>query len=247
MGLHIELEKYRKNLEDMVEGRTRQLARTQDVILDVLAGMTSIRDSETGAHIKRTTIYSQLLIENLQRLSLPGYEVSDDYARDIVKSAKLHDIGKVAVPDNILLKPARLSKLEFEMIKQHTVYGAQILDDAMEELGETSSFLDVAREIIIAHHEKWDGRGYPYGIKGEDIPLSGRIMAIADVYDALISHRPYKPSFPHEEAVEIILEDTGTHFDPKLVEVSMDVIGRFREIASKHRDGPQQPNKQHNS
>lgn len=238
VSLHIELEAYRKKLEDMVDIRTRQLARTQDAMLELMAGMTAIRDSETGAHIKRTTFYTQSLVDNLQRINHPDYQISREYGNDMVKSSKLHDIGKVAVPDNILLKPARLSEYEFSMIRRHTTHGAQILDRAMEELGDIASFMFVAREIIISHHEKWDGSGYPLGLKGGEIPLSGRIMAIADVYDALISKRPYKKSLPHEVAIETIIKDSGTHFDPKLVELSLDVIQGFDYIAQQHKDDP---------
>ncbi len=240
VGLHIELETYRKSLERMVDVRTSQLRRTQDAILDILANMTSFRDNETGQHIKRTTVYAELLIANLRKKNHPRYQIDDRYAESISKAAKLHDIGKVAVPDNILLKPARLSSLEFELIKQHTVYGAQILDAAIEGLGpgDSSYFLTVAREIIATHHEKWDGSGYPKGLSGENIPLSGRILAIVDVYDALISHRPYKPSFRHEAAIKTIIEDAGTHFDPTLVDLSLNVFDQFRDIAHKHQDKP---------
>ncbi len=238
VGLHIELESYRKDLESVVATRTAQLATTQDVILNVMANMTSIRDNETGSHITRTTFYVQLLVDNLRTLDVPGYRLGEEYALDIVKSARLHDIGKVAVPDNVLLKPARLSQLEFDRIKQHTVYGAQILDNAMRELGETASFLRVAREIIISHHEKWNGAGYPRGLRGSAIPLSGRIMAIADVYDALISRRPYKPCFGHDVAVSTIVEDAGTHFDPYLIEMSREVMEQFEAIAKEFRDEP---------
>ncbi|MDL2238176.1 response regulator [Christensenellaceae bacterium OttesenSCG-928-K19] len=236
VALHIELAQYRKSLESMVDERTTQLRRTQDTILDILASMTSFRDNETGAHIKRTTIYAQMLLEKLRKSGHADYQIEQAYADSIVKAAKLHDIGKVAVPDNILLKPARLSEAEFEMIKQHTVFGALIIDNAMEELGDTSDFLSVAREIIISHHEKWDGRGYPNQLAGKDIPISGRIMAIADVYDALISHRPYKPSYTHDVAVKTILQDAGTHFDPTLVELTKDEIMQFDAIARQHID-----------
>lgn len=237
-GLHIELELYRKGLEKMVKKRTVQLHRTQDVILDILANMTSVRDSETGAHIKRTTYYVQELVDNLRQKDHPRYQIPDLYAENIIKSAKLHDIGKVAVPDHILLKPARLTEVEFEMIKQHTTYGAQILESAIAELQEESYFLNVAKEIVESHHEKWNGQGYPKGLKGEEIPLSGRIMAVADVYDALISNRPYKQGFSHEQAVEIILKDSGTHFDPTLLELCRDSLDKFREIAQQHQDDP---------
>ncbi|MCL1807483.1 MAG: response regulator [Oscillospiraceae bacterium] len=234
--LHTELENHRKNLEGLVAVRTEQLEQMQDSILSMLANMTSFRDNETGAHIKRTTIYAKVLIENLMKKRHPNYLIDPKYADSVVKSAKLHDIGKVAIPDSILFKPAKLTVEEFEVIKKHAVYGAFILDSAIDELKETSYFLMVAREIIIGHHEKWNGSGYPAGIKGENIPLSARIMALADVYDALISERPYKKPFTHEVSMNIILKDAGTHFDPTLVELSLDVMDSFRDIALMHKD-----------
>lgn len=240
-GLHIELGSYRRKLEVMVELRTDQLRRTQDCILDMLANMTAYRNGETGAHIKRTTFYTQAMVEKLQSEPRPGYQLSEAYAQAIVKSAKLHDIGKVAMPDMILLKPNQLDHDEYEIIKQHTVYGAQILDNAMDDLGDTSSFLNVAREVIIGHHERWDGTGYPYGVCGGEIPLSARIVAIADVYDALISRRPYKEPFSHAEAVEILQKDAGTHFDPTLMELVEGIFDRFEVIAREHQDDPNIP------
>jgi putative two-component system response regulator len=236
VGLHVELESYRKDLEYKIDLRTRQLKLTQDAILDMLAGVTSYRDNETGGHIKRTTYYSEVLVNNLLKQSRPGYRIDDSYAQSVIKTAKLHDIGKVAVPDTILLKPGKLTDEEFDKIKMHTIYGARMIDDSIEELGDTSGFLLVAREIVISHHEKWNGAGYPNKLKGADIPLSGRIMAIADVYDALISRRPYKSGFTHEDAMGIIFKDTGTHFDPVLVDISQDCFRHFKEIAERFKD-----------
>lgn len=236
VGLHMELERYKKDLERLVELKTAQLQRTQDSILDILANVTAYRDNETGAHIKRTTVYAQYIVENLISKKHPDYFMTKEYAENVHKSAKLHDIGKVGVPDGILLKPAKLTPIEFEIIKGHTSLGAQILDDAIDELGDTSSFLNVAREIVISHHEKWNGTGYPNGISGHDIPLSGRIMAITDVYDALVSARPYKVAFTHEEATRIMYGDSGTHFDPTLMELSREVIDRFPDVAKLYRD-----------
>lgn len=234
--LHIDLKNYEKNLEALVDVRTNQLNMTQDALLNILANMTSYRDNETGAHIKRTTIFSELLIKNLMEINHPDYLIDEEYAENIIKSAKLHDIGKVAVPDHILFKPGKLTAEEFEQIKQHTIYGAQILDSAIKELGDYSYFLNITREIIIAHHEKWNGSGYPYGLEGTDIPLPARIMAIADVYDALISNRPYKRGFTHEASMKIIMHDSGTHFDPTLIELSKPVFDHFQEIAAKYKD-----------
>lgn len=228
--LHMELATYRKSLEKMVEIKTSQLQRTQDSILDILANVTAYRDNETGAHIKRTTVYVEKLVAYLIERDHPDYRISSEYALNMAKSSKLHDIGKVGVPDAILLKPGKLTPEEFDVIKQHTVLGMQILDDAIQDIGDdSSSFLSVAREIVITHHEWWNGSGYPYSLKGEDIPISGRVMAIADVYDALISKRPYKKPFTHDEAMEIIRESSGTHFDPYIMEMCAPIFSEFEE------------------
>lgn len=234
--LHVELGTYRKRLEELVDIRTEQLERTQNCILDMLAGVTSYRDSETGGHIKRTTYYVEEVVKLLLKEYHESYVIDDNYGESIITSAKLHDVGKVAIPDSILLKPEKLTAEEFEVIKLHTVYGAHLLDNAMLELKETASFLTVAREIIIAHHERWDGTGYPYKVTGADIPLSARIMAIVDVYDALISKRPYKEPFTHEEAIRIIREGAGSHFDPNLITICEPVFPRFKDISREHED-----------
>lgn len=238
IGMQVELQAYRRNLENMVDVRTVQLKRTQDALMDILANMTSFRDNETGGHIRRTTFYTELMVDCLRKNGSGEYALDELYAEGIIKAARLHDIGKVAVPDNILLKPARLSPFEFELIKQHSVYGAEIMDMAIVGLGEdeTSYFLTVAREIIATHHEKWDGSGYPLGLAGTNIPLSGRILAVVDVYDALISHRPYKPCYQHEEAVNMILSESGTHFDPHLLELTAGVFDDFKKVADAHLD-----------
>ena len=153
----------------------------------------------------------------------------------LFKSAPLHDIGKVGIPDNILLKPGKLSDDEFAIMKTHANLGSESLEVAENELG-SSSFLRYAREIAISHHERWDGTGYPCKLQGEQIPLSGRLMAVADVYDALISKRVYKPAFSHEEAKKIIVEGRGTHFDPRIVDVFLASETRFQEIAGEFED-----------
>lgn len=236
VGLHVELESYKKDLEYKIDVRTSQLKLMQDAILDMLAGVTAYRDNETGGHIKRTTAYSEAIVKTLMEKEYPGYVIQPAYGSSIVKTAKLHDIGKVAVPDGILLKPGKLTPEEFDQIKLHTNYGAQMIDDAIEELGDMSDFLLVAKEIVIGHHEKWNGTGYPYGLSGTQIPLSARIMAIADVYDALISKRTYKDSFTHDFATSIIFKDAGTHFDPVLVDLCKDTLLDFKDIAERFKD-----------
>jgi putative two-component system response regulator len=160
----------------------------------------------------------------------------DDETIDLLcKSAPLHDIGKVGVSDKILLKPGRLTDQEFEEMKQHTIYGRDTILAAERKLGNTS-FLRVAREIAYTHHERWDGSGYPEGLKGEQIPVPGRLMALADSYDALTSKRIYKPQIPHEKAVEIIIEEKGSHFDPEVVDAFLKLKEHFRQITLKYTD-----------
>ena len=162
--------------------------------------------------------------------------LTPEYIELLYKSAPLHDVGKVGVPDNVLLKPGKLTDEEFDIMKKHPEIGAEALSIAESQLG-SCSFLRVAKEISLTHHEKWNGQGYPNQLAGEDIPLSGRLMALADVYDALISKRVYKPAFSHEKAKGIIIEGKGQHFDPDVVEAFLAVEQQFVEIAATHKDG----------
>lgn len=233
---HLELQRSRHELQDqnarleqIVAERTQELRLTQDVTIQALASLAETRDNDTGAHLRRTQLYLEVLAR-----ALPGL---DDRTVDLMtKSAPLHDIGKVGVPDHILLKPGRLTEEEFTVIKYHPILGRDALQRAEENLGTSSSFLRLAREIAYTHHEKWDGSGYPQGLVGEDIPLAGRLMALADVYDALISRRVYKPAFSHEEAVAEIVRGRGTHFDPDLVDLFLAHAEQMRTIAARFRD-----------
>jgi putative two-component system response regulator len=231
VNLHIELEDYRKRLETLVSEKTERLRMTQDSILDILANVTAWRDSGTGGHIDRTTSYTRLVADTLMASGDSEYSISPQYRANIVKSSKLHDIGKVAVPDNILLKPGRLTPEEFAEMKKHTTFGAQMIDDAIRDLGDDSSFLHVAREIVVSHHEWWNGSGYPNGLAGREIPVSGRIMAISDIYDSLTSERPYKGALTHDEAMSIIRNETGRHFDPRMINLLEETFPKFVEIA----------------
>jgi len=216
--------------EKKVRAKTRELSLVQEVTIETVANVAETRDPETGGHIKRTQHYVRALAVALSRR--PKYKsiLTGDFIEILFRSAPLHDLGKVGVPDAILLKPDRLTEDEFERMKLHTTYAYNIISAAEARLGN-SSFLRTARELAHTHQEKWDGSGYPRGLKGEEIPLSGRLMAIADVYDALISRRPYKEPMSHEEAVRRIAQGRGSHFDPELVDVFLEIEAQFRQIA----------------
>lgn len=222
----------------MIKGlkeRTEELQLTQDATILSLASLAETRDNETGSHILRTQHYVRLLAEELSRQDRYGAVLSDELIALLFMSAPLHDIGKVGVPDAILQKPGKLMAAEWEEMKKHPQYGYDALRVAEERLGSTS-FLQHARQIALRHHEKWDGSGYPDGLAGEDIPLSGRLMAIADVYDALISKRVYKEAFTHSRAIEIIVEGKDAHFDPNIADAFLKREHDVKAIAAKYRD-----------
>jgi putative two-component system response regulator len=232
-------------LIEEVERRTREVQMVQDVTIMAMASLAETRDIETGMHIRRTQHYVRTLAERLRRMreeesrdtaSMPA-ELSDEMIEIMYKSAPLHDIGKVGIPDAILLKPGPLDAAEFEIMKSHTTLGLETIAAAEKLLDAPSSFLSVARQIAFCHHEKWDGSGYPHGLAGEAIPLPARLMAVADVYDALISRRIYKEPFPHERAVAMIEAGSGSHFDPTVVRAFLSEAETFRAIAQRFRDG----------
>lgn len=231
---YIKVRNYQNKLEVMVKERTQKIEKTKDVIIKSMGVLAEYRDPETGGHIHRTQNYVFAMAEYLMRHG--DYpELTEDIIEYLFKSAPLHDLGKIAVPDHILLKPGKLTEEEFEIMKTHTLYGKNAVAAIEEDLpGEM--FIKYAKEIAYCHHEKWDGTGYPRGLKGNDIPLSGRIMAIADVYDALISERIYKPAFSHEKAKSIIFEGKGKHFDPALVEAFDAIEDVFVDISKKYKD-----------
>ena len=234
----MELKLHRDNLEEMVRQRTRELELTRDVTIYSLASLAETRDNETGGHIRRTQNYVRALALKLQAHASFGDYLTDENVDLLYKSAPLHDVGKVGVPDAILLKPGKLTEEEFEVMKKHAVYGRDTImrAEAALEDREVSGFLRFACDIAYTHHEKWDGSGYPQGVAGEDIPLSGRLMAVADVYDALISRRVYKPPFSHIRARTIILEGSGNHFDPEIIKAFEAIEEQFRQIALRFAD-----------
>lgn len=213
----------------------QQLLQTQDVTIFALAYQAELRDFETGKHIERTAAFVGIIAEELSHHPEYGRYLTPSYIDDLVKSAPLHDIGKSGIPDAILRKPGRLTEQEFDTMKHHCEYGAMILKKAEEKLS-FRSFLAIAVQLTLSHHEKWNGTGYPQGLKGEDIPLSGRIMALADVYDALRSRRVYKDAFPHEKCKEIIRKERGAHFDPTVVDAFLKHEMAFLKISEEQAD-----------
>lgn len=251
IATHLNLSKARQALQEQnlaleyaVRQRTLEIQLTQDITTLAMASLAETRDNETGNHIRRTQNYVKLLAETLRHHDDFKETLDSDRVIDLLyKSAPLHDIGKVGIADNILLKPGKLDDDEFVVMKTHAQLGGLAIEKAEGELGEAihdvlggQSFLHFAREIANYHHEKWDGSGYPEGLKGDDIPLSARLMAVADVYDALISKRVYKPAFPHDKAVSIIRDGSGSHFDPRIVAAFLAVEEEVKAIATRYSD-----------
>jgi len=223
-------------LEQEVAKRTREVTAIQDVTIMVMASLAETRDTETGNHIRRTQHYVKELAHRLRNHARFTGFLTERNIEMLFKSAPLHDIGKVGIPDRILLKPGKLTADEFEIMKTHTTLGRDAIDHAEGMLGMPVDFLNMAKEIALSHQEKWDGSGYPEGLTGDDIPISARLMAVADVYDALISRRVYKEPMPHEQAVEIIRQGSAQHFDPAVVDAFLQASETFRQIAMQYAD-----------
>jgi putative two-component system response regulator len=219
--MHIETDK-------LVKRSVRNVRKIHYATINSIADLVDSRDEVTGGHISRTQEYLALLVDELLRTGTYADEM-EKWDLDIaIPSAQLHDVGKIKVSDVILNKPGPLTDEEFVSIKRHSAEGERFIEGIISRAGK-DGFLIHAKRFAVAHHEKWNGMGYPHGLSGEDIPLEGRIMAIADVYDALVSERPYKKPFSHEKAVEIIQKDAGTHFDPEIVKAFMNIEAKFHE------------------
>ncbi|MDR0362478.1 MAG: response regulator [Planctomycetota bacterium] len=229
-----ELKNYNDNLWDMVHKKTEQIFALQNAVMSTVAEMVEFRDNLTGGHVTRTQMYLKVLVEKLMEDKIYESTVATWDIDFLLPSAQLHDVGKIAISDAILNKPGRLTPEEFEEMKRHVAIGVEAIDRISKKTSD-HVYLRHARVIAGTHHEKWDGSGYPAGVKGEEIPLEGRLMAIADVYDALISTRPYKNPIAPAEAEKIIVEAGGSHFDPVLVGVFSQVTDRFAEIAGLRR------------
>jgi putative two-component system response regulator len=227
--MRVELLKYNQSLESMAVERMRDIYDSQMATLAALSTLAEWRDEDTGSHIERTRRYCRVLAEALAERPDHREEISVAYINSIYHAAPLHDIGKVGIPDNILLKPGKLTQEEFDCMKTHTIIGAQALETVQKAFPK-NAFIDIGIKLARTHHEKWDGSGYPDGLRGADIPLAGRIMAVADVYDALRAKRPYKEPLPHAEAYALVLEGSGKQFDPALVECFIRDEGKFDAI-----------------
>jgi len=234
VGNQIKLKNYSDNLEIMVAKKTAEATKTLDSALQGLANVIEHRDMESGEHVKRTQLYMGALIEHLLTSgSVYAEELANQDADIIIKAMALHDVGKIAIPDRILLKPGRLDPEEYEIMKTHTTRGKEII----EGLGDVdaSPYLKHSADICYGHHERWDGKGYPRAIEGTDIPLTARMAALADVYDALVCARVYKAAMPYEGAVQIILDGKGTQFDPVLTDALVQTKDWFRDISQKYK------------
>ena len=223
-------------LESEVARRTRELSAIQDVTILAMASLAETRDSDTGNHIRRTQYYVRALAESLKGHPRFASQLDGATIDMLFKSAPLHDIGKVGIPDRILLKPGRFEPHEFAIMKTHTTLGRDAIEHAERSLGTPVAFLSMAKEIAYGHQEKWDGSGYPLGIGGDDIPLCARLMAVADVYDALISRRVYKDGMSHDRATQIIRDSAGSHFDPDIAEAFLTLESEFKAIAARFAD-----------
>ena len=227
-----------KFLEGEVAKRTQEIRAIQDVTILAMASLAETRDSDTGNHIRRTQYYVKALAMHLKTHPRFSSFLTDANIELLFKSAPLHDIGKVGIADRILLKPEHFSQQEFEIMKSHTTIGFNAILHAEQSLGIDVQFLSMAKVIALSHQEKWDGSGYPQGLAGDDIPIPARLMAVADVFDALVSRRVYKDSITHEKAVQIIAEGKGTHFDPDIVDAFVGIHEEFRRIAQRFADVP---------
>jgi putative two-component system response regulator len=224
-----ELKNFNDNLQRMVDEKTKTVFELQDAMLKTVADLVETRDDITGGHIERTRWGVELMVNALRNNPKYGEKVAMWDVKLLVQSSQLHDVGKIAISDSILQKPGILTPDEFKEMQKHAAFGVQIIEK-IEASTSASDFLKYAKIFAGTHHEKWNGKGYPNNLTGEEIPLQGRIMALADVYDALTSARPYKNAFSHDTAVGIILEGKGTHFDPVLTDIFITAIGTAKKI-----------------
>ena len=219
------------DIDYLIRERLAQVRRLQDDVLSVIADMVESRDKMTGVHIEDTAKYVSILIEEMKERGIYAGEIENWDVETVISASRLHDVGKIAIPDSILKKPGKLTHEEFEEIKTHTAEGERIIDKIIARNPRSEDiFLRYAKILAVSHHERWDGKGYPKGLKGQEIPLLGRIMSLADVYDALVSKRVYKKAFSDEKAAGVIISESGGYFDPEIVRIFTSVINRFKKV-----------------
>jgi putative two-component system response regulator len=223
------LQRFNLNLRNEVDKQTHRVFELQNAVLKTMSELVEYRDNITGGHIERTQKYVEILLAEMKIQGIYDHIIKSWNLKFLLSSTQLHDVGKIAISDSILMKPGKLTNEEFNIMKSHTTFGEKVIERIEENTSERD-FLGHAKIFAGTHHEKWDGSGYPKGLAGEDIPLQGRLLAIADVYDALVSARPYKKPFSHQDACEIICEGRGKHFDPILVDVFLQKAKQFKEI-----------------
>jgi len=233
---HINLARYSHKLEQLVSIKTAEVTKTYESTLEVLATIIEYRNLESGAHIRRTTLLTEVLVAKMLEHDKFKSILNKVNIPSLIKASALHDIGKIGIPDGILLKPGKLSTEEFNIIKTHTTVGSHIIDSISVTLPDNDQYLKYAKDICHSHHERWDGNGYPGGLAGDDIPLAARIISVVDVYDALVSPRCYKDPYSHSVSLGIITEGRGTQFDPDIVDVISEVAHEFQRIEEAHRD-----------
>ncbi len=228
VSMQIELKNYRDNMEKLVREKTKMVEQLQDVIVLSITDLVEFRDKITGGHARRTANYLKILLDHLR--TKPQYQnyLDDEMVTNMLRAAPLHDVGKIGINDDILTNTGILNDAEFEYMKKHTTLGALAFEKASEEI-PGNKFLGVAKDMALSHHERWNGAGYPYGLKGEDIPFSARLMAIADVYDALTTKRSYKEPMSHEDALKLMTDLRGTHFQPELIDEFIECEKEFYE------------------
>lgn len=223
-------------LEEEVAIRTKEVTLLQELSVMAMSSLAEIRDNETGYHLQRTKLYAKLLCEQLIRDGKYSDEINQDTINTLVNAVPLHDIGKVGIPDSILLKPGKLTTEEFEFMKHHANLGKESIEKAERMMDCPSEYMKFPKEIAYCHHEKWDGKGYPRGISGNEIPVAARIVALVDVYDALRSRRVYKPAFSQEETLRIILEEKDKHFDGTIIDAFLELKDEFFKISTRYAD-----------
>ena len=233
---HVNLARYQHGLEQLVERKAAEVTRTYEQTLEVLATIIEYRSLESGAHIRRTTLLTEVIVAKMLSMDYFKAALMNENIHSLVKASALHDIGKISIADSILLKPGRLTPDEFDVIKTHTSIGKDIIDSISSTLPDSDMYLKYATDICHFHHERWDGKGYPCGLKGEEIPLAARIVSVVDVYDALVSPRCYKVAFSLEKSLDLILEGRSAQFDPNIIDIITEISPLFWNITESHRD-----------